>query len=51
MTEGSRFRTPLENQRVCGPQTLLKAAREHFHRIFTLGQDKLSEKRSLLVRS
>ena len=50
MPDSSRFRTPLESQRVHGLQSLLKSARHHFHPRFLLSQDKLSWKTSLLVR-
>ena len=50
MLESSRFRTPVESQRVHGCQTLLKWARQDIHLNFPLTQEKLSYKTSLLVR-
>ena len=50
MPWSSRFRTPVENQRLHGWQTMLKSARQHFHLNFPLSQDNLSKKTSLLVR-
>ena len=50
MPESSRFRTPLESQRVQGLESLLKSAEQHFHLNFPLNQDKLRRKRCLLVR-
>ena len=50
MPESSHFRTPFESQRVHGLESPLKSAQQHFHPNFTLNQDKLRRKRSLLVR-
>ena len=50
MSESPFFRTPLGKQRVHGSQTLAKSARWHFYPNFSLIQDKLSLKKSLLVR-
>ena len=50
MLERSRFRTPVESQRVHGWQTLLKWARKDIHLNFPLTQEKLSYKTSLSVR-
>ena len=47
----SRFRTPFGSQRVNGLQTLLKPARRRFLRNFLFISEKLSWKKSLLVRS
>ena len=50
MPESSRYRTPLEGQRVHGLQSLLKSARQHFHPTFPLSRDKLNYETSPLVR-
>ena len=50
MPESTRFRTPLESQRVHGLQSLLKSTRQHSHPNFALNQNKLSLETSLLVR-
>ena len=43
------FRTPLDNERVNGFQTLLKSARHHYYHPFSWIRGKLSWKNSALV--
>ena len=51
MSEKPYFRTAFGNQAVNGQQTLLKSARHYYYPIFPWIWDKLSWKRSALVRS
>ena len=51
MSEKPYFRTAFGNQAVNGQQTLLKSARHYYYPIFPWIWDKLSWKKSALVRS
>ena len=51
MPEKPYFRTAFGNQPVSGKQTLLKSARHYYYSIFPWIWDKLSWKKSALVRS
>ena len=51
MPEKPYFRTAFGNQPVNGYQTLLKSARHYYYPIFPWNLDKLSWKKSALVRS
>ena len=51
MPEKPYFRTDLRNQPVNGYETLLKSARHYYYPIFPWIWDKLSWKKSALVRS
>ena len=51
MPEKPYFRTAFGNQPVNGQQTLLKSARHYYYPIFPWIRDKLSWKKSALVRS
>ena len=51
MPEKPYFRTAFGNQPVNGQQTLLKSARHYYYPIFPWVWDKLSWKKSVLVRS
>ena len=51
MPEKPYFRTAFGNQPVNGQQTLLKSARHYYYPIFPWVWDKLSWKKSALVRS
>ena len=50
MCRTSRFTTRFGNQHVDGSQSLRKSARHHFYTIALLVRDKLSRKKTLLVR-
>ena len=47
--QSSRFRKPLQSQRVHMVESVLKSARQHFHASFPLSQEILNQKTSLLV--
>ena len=51
MREKPYFRTAFGNQPVNGKETLLKSARHYYYPIFPWAWDKLSWKKSALVRS
>ena len=51
MFERSCFKTPFQSKRVHVSQTLLKSARQDFYCNFPLKKDKLTQKRSVSVRS
>ena len=51
MSKRPYFRTRFGKQSVSGFETLLKSARNHYYRIFPRIWEKLSWKRSVLVRS
>ena len=51
MPETPYFRTAFGNQPVNGNETLLKSARHYYYPIFSRIWDKLSWKKSVLVRS
>ena len=50
MSESFSLRIPFESQRADGSQTQLKPGRQHFLPNFLLMSDKLSQKKSILVR-
>ena len=51
MSKSHYFRTRFGRQHVSEFETLLKSARQHYYRIFPGIWDKLSWKKSVLVRS
>ena len=51
MSKSHYFRTRFDKQRVTGFEKDLKSARHHYYRMFPWIWDKLSSKKSVLVRS